>query len=368
MRLASNRAGRSLKCRVHKPIVPAAAFLGLACASLLAAQVETVRTPAGRFVWVSQGHIEGHLALDSSPAGAFSPDSKTLAVISGEKVVLTGFNASGPLQILHPGISGLKALNIQSANFIAPGSLFMMGRGTLAGQGSNTSTPMLALTWDIQNDQVTGKVEKLGSGGGYGPIIYLPEIRYVAMAKDNLFVLWNPATGKSLALKIPDLTQAANIFTFSPDGKWLLLAQIQGNGSFDPAVVRLSDDKFADVLRGHQSTVLSLNFSRDGSKVVTASEDGTVRIYTAPDWKLLATLTGHRGPARWAEFSPDGRLVVSAGDDKTVRVWSAEDGKLEQTLQEPDSPVRTAAFSPNGEYIAATGEQSVYIWKKSPTD
>jgi WD40 repeat protein len=99
--------------------------------------------------------------------------------------------------------------------------------------------------------------------------------------------------------------------------------------------------------------------------VATACEDGKLRIFSVPDWKLLQTLTGHQGPVHWADFSPDGRWLVSAGEDKTARVWSVEDGKLQQTLKESKEPLLTIAFSPNGEYFAASSTKQVLLWKRT---
>ena len=133
----------------------------------------------------------------------------------------------------------------------------------------------------------------------------------------------------------------------------------------DPAVVEAKQHRFVDSLRGHQGTVLDISFSPDSSKVVTACEDGKLRIFSAPGWNLLETLTGHNGPVHWAEFSPDGKWLVSAGEDRTARVWSVEDGTLQQTLEESKEPLLTVSFSPNGEYFAASSGNAVLLWKRT---
>ena len=76
-----------------------------------------------------------------------------------------------------------------------------------------------------------------------GPL--LPPIRYVVLYKESNFDLWNPRSSRG-GITIPDLTQVPNIYDFSPDGHWLLLAQIQTTAGADPAVVELKTHKFVD--------------------------------------------------------------------------------------------------------------------------
>jgi WD40 repeat protein len=232
------------------------------------------------------------------------------------------------------------------------------------GKGQGGPSPLLGFLWDVERDTLSGKVNTVGVGGGFGPARYFPQIGYLALYKDSNFVLWNPATGRGPRIDLPVVSRQPNLYEFSPDGHWLLLAQIEAGGTADPVVVRLSEHRFVDSLRGHQGTVLGMAFSRDSTRVVTACEDGKVRIWSAPEWKLLYTLTGHQGPVHWADFSPDGKWVASGGEDHTVRIWSAEDGKLAQTLKESQDPILTVAFSANGDYLAASAEQTVLVWQR----
>ena len=55
--------------------------------------------------------------------------------------------------------------------------------------------------------------------------------------------------------------------------------------------------------------------------MVTASVDRTARLWDAASGKELAVLQGHKDPVRSAAFSPDGAKVVTASDDGTARIW-----------------------------------------------
>ena len=62
--------------------------------------------------------------------------------------------------------------------------------------------------------------------------------------------------------------------------------------------------------------------SDDGRVVLTASADGTARLWDAATGQYFGMLLSHRGPVNSARFSPDGRHVVTASDDGTARLWS----------------------------------------------
>jgi len=317
-------------------------------------------------MWISHGRVEGHLSLNYSPAAAFSPDSATLAVVVEEKIALLNLAAAEIRKVLRPRVEGISELQFQSANYVASNRLLLLGSGLFRpkGKGAAAPTPTLAFQWDIDQDTLFGKVNAVGTGKGYGPARYFPQIGHLGLYRESTFDLWHPVTGRGGRVSVPSLTRQPNLFEFSPDGHWLLLAQLEGTSTADLVVVDLHQHQFVESLPGHQGTVLAMAFSRDAKRVLTACEDGKIRIWSVPDWKLLHTLAGHEGAVHWAEFSPDGNWVVSGGEDKTVRIWSPEDEGLVQTLKESREPVRTVAFSPNGEYVAASTEQVVLVWQR----
>ena len=71
----------------------------------------------------------------------------------------------------------------------------------------------------------------------------------------------------------------------------------------------------------HAGSVKSASFSGDGLRVVTASQDGTARIWDAQSGRLAAEPLPHKEGVVAASFSADSRRVVTASSDKTARVW-----------------------------------------------
>jgi hypothetical protein len=71
----------------------------------------------------------------------------------------------------------------------------------------------------------------------------------------------------------------------------------------------------------HAEQVHSAQFSPDGQRVVTASEDNTARVWDAATGNAIGQPMKHEGVVYSARFSPDGQRVVTASEDNTARVW-----------------------------------------------
>ncbi|KAF8664862.1 hypothetical protein AX14_006690, partial [Amanita brunnescens Koide BX004] len=74
-------------------------------------------------------------------------------------------------------------------------------------------------------------------------------------------------------------------------------------------------------LDGHKDYVLSVAFSIDGTRIVSGSEDKSVRVWDASTGEELKTLYGHSDYVRSVAFSSDGTRIVSGSNDMSVRVW-----------------------------------------------
>jgi len=146
---------------------------------------------------------------------------------------------------------------------------------------------------------------------------------------------------------------------FSPDNSRIITAS-------DDHTARLWDvatETLIQSFEGHDGTVWCATFSADGTRIVTASSDQTARVWDAATGKLIAMLSGHREAVTSAAFSPDGKMVATASDDGTARLWNADDGSQRAVLAGHDGPVNSVAFSPDGAaVVTASTDATARLW------
>ena len=138
-----------------------------------------------------------------------------------------------------------------------------------------------------------------------------------------------------------------------PDGKLIAVSYLHGSiGIFDTATGR----QIAGNGSAHPALILAMAFSADGTKLTTADQEGTIRIWADPQ-KLtsasaaLRTLKGHRRAITTIGFSIDGKRLVTTSVDKTARVWDLENsGPAIRPLERFRGPLNIVArFSPDGQ-------------------
>ena len=117
------------------------------------------------------------------------------------------------------------------------------------------------------------------------------------------------------------------------------------------------------VLRGHQGAVVTVTFNRRGDKLLSASQDGTARIWLANLKGSPIVLTGTGASLVDARFSHDGRRVVTASADGTARVWNSDGTGPPVVLQGHERALRMAKFSPDdSRVVTASDDGSARVW------
>jgi WD40 repeat protein len=115
-----------------------------------------------------------------------------------------------------------------------------------------------------------------------------------------------------------------------------------------------------------EDSVNSVAFSPDGSKVVSGSWDGTIRLIDIESGSELAVFNGHEDNVNSLAFSPNGSTIVSgSGDygseDNTIRLWDVQSGS-ELAVFNLEDAVNSVAFSPDGSKIVSTSGDTIRLW------
>jgi WD40 repeat protein len=233
-------------------------------------------------------------------------------------------------------------LKVTAITFSPTNELIAIGRGV---DGKLGLWNLSGGQWEASLD-VTGEVISTA---------FSQDSTMVAVAIEPQIRIYRVRTGKLIStLEAP--AKDAYSLDFSPDGTKLLSGDRHGN------VI------ISDVFSGHQNRRLDSGniyyravFSSDGKLIASADQDGKVRIWDVGSGRIIRTLLGHTAPVRLIKFSPNDQLLATAAEDNSVRIWDPASGKeLSRTQSES---VQRLAFSPDRRRLAtASQDGAVVLW------
>ena len=319
-------------------------------------------SPDGRWIAASDNHDVMHLydgatsrllrSYDAGPPpdekdwvtiGAFSPDSRQLAV------VLQLQESTQPLRLLDPltmqpttelAPSGDGAVLGFDLQFSADGHYLAASLQSPTPGGNVGTYPGHVAIWDLRSPAT--RPLRIPTGDGFqgialstdGQTVYtsMPLTAYDVRSGDRI---WRRHQ------------QTSGVLDVNAEGT--LLALVDGE---DALLVDPVTGKTVHTLKGHRDAIFEIRFSPDGSLVGTVGS-GELIVWDAGTGKPLARL-GTSDP--WGVgFGPDNDLVYSGGGASMLRTWdlSAVDTYLQQTAHVTElAPVVQADISPDGQQVA----------------
>jgi WD40 repeat protein len=110
--------------------------------------------------------------------------------------------------------------------------------------------------------------------------------------------------------------------------------------------------------------VRSAAFSPDGTQLLSASYDQTLKLWDAHTGTCLRTFQGHSGGVWSAAFSPDGTQLLSASGDQTLKLWDAHTGTCLRTFMHGGgNEWAVLDFSQNQILHASEGAWRILGWR-----
>ena len=333
---------------------------------------------------VLQNTVDGY--NDPADTAAFNPSATELAVASvpGSKVGVTLYTVPGRRKVTSL-VSAVPKAKLVSALAFSP-------NGQTLAVATNDPAGTVQL-WDIARHQVIGTIHTYQIPDVQA-MAFTPRGSLLATAgySDPVIRLWNPANqtpagtlpGNSGYEGVPNAIPGAWSIAFSPDGTELAAADsdsmirlwrmpasgasprllsapaaatgsnaapvrgvvFSGNGAYlaagygngDVVVWRAGCLSCApQVLHSDNEAITSIGFTAYERSLVTASQDGYVRLWPVGTWTAPETLQAS-GQSIFATVSPVGTLIATT-DGNAVRLWDTNEEHVAtwicQTLEVP---------------------------------
>jgi WD40 repeat protein/serine/threonine protein kinase len=318
------------------------------------------RAANGKEILRLRGHTGGVLGV------AFSPGGRCLASAHSDGAVkLWDVTAAQAYRTLSLFTGYSRALA-----FSADGTRLAAASGVPPSRG----LPGYVRVWEAGTGRevlaLPGRVE------GYRGVAFSPDGQTLATGWKAAVQVWDANTGR-MVTSLAGHTGPVTAVAFGPDRHSLASASADGtvrlwdrSGSAEPTrpggAARLAAptaDVPMRILGEHDAEVTAIAFSPDRTRLVSASKDGTAKVWDLAAGRERCTFAGHGEAVNDVACHPDGLRAATAGDDGTVRLWDLATGREALSLRGHVGPVAGVRFTPDGERVVSVGSDgSVRLW------
>ncbi|MBL8999597.1 MAG: serine/threonine protein kinase [Phycisphaerae bacterium] len=262
------------------------------------------------------------------------------------------------------GIDGIMAWNAESS---VPIEVASLPRGAqaiaISENGERIATggvDTIVRVWDRATGEMVFSLP--GHAGTVTALAFDPAGHMLASAAVDLTIrLWDTTQGRAIATLIGQTgpvervqfigrTGPAEVLRFSDDGTLLMSASRDGS----IRLWRRHPFEKVSVLRGHDGYVYAVSFSTDGSRVFSAAWDGVLRAWDADGGVPLAVADEDHGFITALGRSSDGRMIATGhkfaepGRPPSIVLWDADTVRPIRTLTSTKGEISDLAFTPDG--------------------
>lgn len=228
--------------------------------------------------------------------------------------------------------------------------------------------------WNVSARQQYGKLVHSAPPDGIECLAVSPDGRYAATGgRDGKLKLWDMRNG-TLLKSFEDFTGVIFSCAFSRNSEALAA------GSVDRVLIyRLSDQAIAGEIKQAPGYVKGLLFTPDSQYLITASSDRAIK-WDLRGKSFLNSLLKidkieikkereyiHGSALQAAALSPDAQFLVTAADDGYIKLWRLNDGLPLWSVKAHDGTVWDVCFSPTGRVIFSAGADTLISANSSDT-
>jgi WD40 repeat protein len=278
-----------------------------------------------------------------------SPDGRLLAAASRdmiEDIHLYDGNTAQLLRILEGHTQPIYAMAF------SPDGAMLASWAIAFGGGSDLTLRM----WDVNSGALRMTWEDIGDAS---QLLFSPDGTVLAVLDSNKVSLWDVDSGQLVnQLEEEDLRLLR--MAFAPQG--IIVAAIEDDTVY--VMDGISGDLIS-MLEEHEDRVSRVDVSPDGSQLVSATSDGTLRLWDVSSGQLLRKLHGIVGglSLMGVEFSSDGAWIGARYLGGTTYIWNTNTGRLHSRLEEHSGRVRSLTLSKDGSHLIAGGlMESIKVW------
>lgn len=161
--------------------------------------------------------------------------------------------------------------------------------------------------------------------------------------------------------------QGSFVVRYSPTGKYIAAACSE-KLLFTIKIFDAETGNHIFTFPGHHDIVYDLSWSQDETEIVSASSDGTAKVWNVQTFEPNAVLNlQHTNFVYTAQFHPKARnprLILTGGFDGVIRIFSGTSGRLLSEMVGHKGHVNSLQFVPNGTRVfSADSEGEIKVWE-----
>ena len=317
----------------------------------------------------------------------------SLVLHAGGKLAVTG-GQDDTVRIWSTDQSTVQA--VMRGHLSAVSELALNTGGEILASGSLDGTVIL---WNMKEHELLKSTKVIGKSS-IKSLAFHPNGRILAIGGEDGSLQFRSIPEMKLITTLSGHKNSINDLEFNPRGNLFVSASEDGTViiwdwkvkkqrskiNFEEAVSTISiNPKLAEIVVGtaggrletwslakgtllHQITesgplISSAGYDRNGSRIISALEDGTVQIWENGVSLHMKTFSGHERIVESLEFSQNNKFLISSSSDKSVRIWDLKTNESVHNFDIGNHRVQDLRFAPGSQQFATAGtDSSVIIW------